>query len=93
MDNFDLVIVGAGSAGCIVANNIINNTKYKVLLIEAAGKVVKQVTDEMLEWKTEGTKLYMELPKQCQDTLKEVEPLKELEPNRPEHTGTYQTHK
>ena len=35
MDNFDLVIVGAGSAGCIVANNIINNTKYKVLLIEA----------------------------------------------------------
>ena len=35
MDNFDLVIVGAGSAGCIVANNIIKNTKYKVLLIEA----------------------------------------------------------
>ena len=57
------------------------------------GKVVKQVSDEMLEWKTKGTELYMELPKQCQDTLKEVEPLKELEPNRPEHTGTYQTHK
>jgi len=35
----------------------------------------------------------MELPKQCQDTLKEVEPLKELEPGRPEHKGTYQTHK
>jgi len=25
--------------------------------------------------------------------LKEVEPLKELEPGRPEHKGTYQTHK
>ena len=35
MDNFDLVIVGAGSAGCIVANNIINTTNYRVLLIEA----------------------------------------------------------
>ena len=35
MDNFDLVIVGAGSAGCIVASNIINTTNYKVLLIEA----------------------------------------------------------
>ena len=35
MDNFDLVIVGAGSAGCIVTNNIINSTNYKVLLIEA----------------------------------------------------------
>jgi hypothetical protein len=55
--------------------------------------VVKQVTDEMLEWKTEGTELYMDLPKQCQDTLKEVEPLQELESGRPEHTGTYQTHK
>ena len=35
MDNFDLVIVGAGSAGCIVASNIIHTTSYKVLLIEA----------------------------------------------------------
>ena len=35
MNNFDIVIVGAGSAGCIVTNQIINNTNYKVLLIEA----------------------------------------------------------
>ncbi len=35
MDNIDLVIVGAGSAGCIVANKFINNTNYNILLIEA----------------------------------------------------------
>ncbi len=35
MNNFDIVIVGAGSAGCIVTNQIINNTNYKVLLIES----------------------------------------------------------
>ena len=35
MENFDIVLVGAGSAGCIVANQIINSTNYKVLLIEA----------------------------------------------------------
>ena len=35
MDNFDIVIVGAGSAGCIITNQIIKNTNYKVLLIEA----------------------------------------------------------
>jgi len=35
LDHFDLVIVGAGSAGCIITNQIINNTNYKVLLIEA----------------------------------------------------------
>jgi len=35
LDNFDIVIVGAGSAGCIVSNQIIKNTNLKVLLIEA----------------------------------------------------------
>ena len=35
MENFDLVVVGAGSAGCIVTNQIINNSNLKVLLIEA----------------------------------------------------------
>ena len=35
MNKFDIVIVGAGSAGCIVTNQIINNTNYKILLIEA----------------------------------------------------------
>jgi len=35
LENFDIAIVGAGSAGCIVANQIINSTNYKVLLIEA----------------------------------------------------------
>ncbi len=29
------------------------------------GKILKEVSDEMLLWKTEGTKLYQELPAQC----------------------------
>lgn len=57
------------------------------------GRVVKEVSDEMLSWKTEGTELYMELPKQLQQTLEEVAPLEEIEPNRPQHEGTYTTHK
>ena len=35
MENFDIAIVGAGSAGCILANQIIKNSNYTVLLIEA----------------------------------------------------------
>ncbi len=35
MENFDIVIVGAGSAGCIITNQIINSTNFKLLLIEA----------------------------------------------------------
>ena len=38
MENFDIIIVGAGSAGCIITNQIIQNTNYRVLLIEAGPK-------------------------------------------------------
>lgn len=42
------------------------------------GKIIKQVSDEMIAWKTEGTGLYQQLPKQCFDSLKECEPLREV---------------
>ena len=40
-------------------------------------KTIKKVSNEMIDWKTEGTKLYQQLPKQCAQTLKPCEPLKE----------------
>ena len=40
-------------------------------------KIIKAVTDEMLAWKTEGTKLYQQLPQYCFNTLKACEPLQE----------------
>jgi len=39
-------------------------------------KIVKDVSDEMIAWKTEGTKLYQQLPKECYETLKPCEPLR-----------------
>ncbi|MFM7727512.1 MAG: transferase hexapeptide repeat family protein [Flavobacteriales bacterium] len=52
-------------------------------------KVVKDVSDEMLAWKTEGTRLYQRLPSELRVTLKSCEPLRELDADRPVHPADY----
>jgi len=42
------------------------------------GRVIKEVSDEMIAWKTEGTRLYQQLPQQMQKSWKEVEPLRQI---------------
>jgi carbonic anhydrase/acetyltransferase-like protein (isoleucine patch superfamily) len=68
-----------GSMAFVAAKSIIPN---RSVAVGNPAKVIKEVSDKMIAWKSEGTKLYQELPKQCHDSLKAVEPLREIPENR-----------
>ena len=55
----------------------------RMLAVGAPARQVKPVSDEMLAWKTEGTKLYQALPAQLHATLRPCEPLREAPPAGP----------
>ena len=57
------------------------------------GKIIKQVSDEMLSWKMEGTKLYQQLPKECYNSLKICKPLKEKKLEKQIQEKTYSNFK
>ena len=53
------------------------------LLVGNPARIIKKVSDEMIAWKTKGTQLYQSLPKECHESLKPCEPLREMPENRP----------
>ncbi|MFO7744814.1 MAG: transferase hexapeptide repeat family protein [Psychroflexus sp.] len=61
------------------------------LVVGNPAKVIKEVTDEMIAWKTAGTRLYQQLPTDCHESLEEVLPLREIPENRPKQENFYKT--
>ena len=61
------------------------------LVVGNPAKIVKQVSDEMIAWKTKGTQLYQQLPAECHATLKEVEPLRKVPSDRKLQDDLYKT--
>lgn len=89
MDNVilgDECIVGALSF--IKADEVFEK---RSLIVGNPAKKIKDVTDEMIHWKTEGTKLYQQLPKQMFESCKPCEPLIEMPANRPAQSSNYKT--
>ncbi|MBW7867903.1 MAG: transferase hexapeptide repeat family protein [Brumimicrobium sp.] len=67
------------------------NIPRRSLVVGSPAKIIKEVSDEMIQWKTMGTTLYQRLPQECKDTLKPCEPLMEEESNRPSQENMYKT--
>jgi carbonic anhydrase/acetyltransferase-like protein (isoleucine patch superfamily) len=90
----DDVVIGkeciVGALCFVPAQMVIEDRK---IVVGNPAKVVKDVSDDMAAWKTEGTKLYQQLPQDCHDTLKPCEPLREVPGDRKPQKRDYFTWK
>ena len=48
------------------------------LVVGSPAIIKKNVSDDMIAWKSNGTKLYQGLPEDCYNSLRECEPLREV---------------
>jgi phenylacetic acid degradation protein len=89
MDNVilgDECIVGALSF--IKADEVFKN---RSLIAGNPAKKIKEVTDEMINWKTAGTALYQQLPKDMFKSWKECEPLHVIPADLQPQSSNYKT--
>ena len=89
MDN---VILGdecfVGALSLIKADIII---PARSVVVGNPSEIVKAVTDEMIAWKTAGTKLYQQLPKEMFEAWKSCEPLREKNESHQLPPSNYKT--
>ncbi len=77
-----------GALCFIKANSKIPN---RSLVVGNPGKVIKEVSDEMIHWKTKGTQLYQSLPLDLYQHLNPCEPLREVPKDRPSQESLFKT--
>lgn len=61
------------------------------MLVGSPAKVLRQVTDDEIKWKTQGTEEYINLATRCHASLREVEPLKTVQAERPRYEQSTHT--
>jgi phenylacetic acid degradation protein len=88
----DRAVVGAesivGALSFVPAEMII---PPRVVVAGNPARVLKPVSDAMLDWKSAGTRLYQSLPERLRGSLRPCDPLREPPLERPEQPPGYQT--
>ncbi|RTL58309.1 MAG: transferase hexapeptide repeat family protein [Sphingobacteriales bacterium] len=64
--------------------------EHRSLIVGNPAKKIKEVSDDMIAWKTAGTKLYQQLPQEMFNNWRECEPLRETDNNRTQHEKSYE---
>jgi carbonic anhydrase/acetyltransferase-like protein (isoleucine patch superfamily) len=67
------------------------NIPPRSLVVGNPARIIKDVTNEMIAWKSKGTALYQTLPGECHASLLPCEPLIEEEADRPSQATLYET--
>ena len=62
---------------------------HRSLIVGNPAKKIKEVSDEMMAWKTAGTKLYQQLPEDMHEHWSVCEPLKSIDTTREAQMGGY----
>ena len=89
MDDCEIGASSIVGALCFVpAKTVIPERK---VVVGNPAKIVNDVSDKMMVWKTKGTEIYQQLPAQCMKSLKECEPLRELPEDREVQPSIYDT--
>ncbi len=86
--------VEIGDESIVGALSFINaNTKIprRSLVVGNPAKIIKEVSDDMIAWKTKGTKLYQTLPGDMMADWQACEPLTEMPENRPSQETLFST--
>lgn len=89
MDN---VVIGknciVGALSFVTSNSIIPENK---MVVGNPAKVIQDVDQKMIDWKSKGTRLYQTLPQDCKDHLKECDALESIPKDRPTQESLFQT--
>lgn len=87
----DVVIGDACIIGALTFIKAGEQIPPRSLVVGNPGRVVREVSEEMIAWKTKGTELYRQLPADCYESLRECEPLREVPADRPPQETLYRT--
>lgn len=91
MDNVDL---GDGSiVGALSFVKQGEKIPERSLVVGNPARIIGEVNDEMLEWKTKGTSLYQALPAEMHAQSQPCEPLSVIPTDRPSQEKLYETWK
>lgn len=85
MDN---AVIGEGAivgALCFVPAGM--EVPSRKVVVGNPAKIVKDVSDEMLAWKSDGTRLYQRLPAEMRSSWRACEPLREVPADRPSQSA------